>query len=63
VTLRRTETWRRGPREDGVLARDLQDLRVPYLTGAAWDLLVVAGLSWDRTLDREPSDPSGLRVL
>ena len=42
---------------------DLQVLQVPYLTVAASDLLVEAALSWGRTLDRGPSDPSGLRGL
>ena len=43
--------------------RVLQALQVPYLTVAASDPRVVAALSWGRTLDPGPSDPSGLPGL
>ena len=49
-------------REVGVL-RVLQDLQVPYLTVAASDLRVEGAPAWDRTLDRDPSDPSDLPDL
>ena len=60
-TLRRTETWRRVARGDGVL--DLLDLLDPCWTAGALVPLEVGDLAWDRTLDRGPSDPSGPQVL